>query len=232
MTVRLGTRSKIRAYRHMSGTTEVVYANPPATELHVWSRHLQEGAFFVDVGANAGVYTIWALERGAEVLAVEPNPLACRRFRENLALNAYEARLVEAAVSDREGEVLITVDRDVGNHLVLDDSGTPDRATPVPAVTLDALIGDRVVDGLKLDVEGAELLALQGAYGALADRRIKLMQLEWNVCSMEVTGTDRRSTAKLLQSHGYELLRADDDGNLSPTSDFSFGPDVFARPTS
>lgn len=229
--VRLGVRSRIRAYLHESATSWVVYAHPPARDLLVWSKFLRPGDLFLDAGANAGVYTIWAIEHGAQVIAFEPNRLAAERFRENMALNGYKAELIEAAVADQQGFMLMTQDLDVANHLAFEE--VQDTAVArVPVVTLDAVLGRRLAAGIKLDVEGAELLALKGAVRALSENRIRLLQLEWNHASQTVTGEDRRSTAEFLLSYGYELLSHDGDGNLSPLREWSFGNDVFARPSS
>ncbi len=57
------------AYLHMSACSEVVYANPPSGELLVWQRNLRTGDCFIDIGAAVGVYSIFALEQGAKVIA-------------------------------------------------------------------------------------------------------------------------------------------------------------------
>ena len=69
-----------------------------------------------------------------------------------------------------------------------------------------------------------------GAAPALSDRRIGLIQLEWNAMSQLALGTDRRPVADLLAQHGYQLVRPDPQGRLVPVTDPRFGADVFARP--
>jgi hypothetical protein len=100
-------------------------------------------------------------------------------------------------------------------------------------VTLDSLIGDRHVAGLKLDVEGFELIVLEGASEALSEHRIALVQLEWNDTSMDALGIDRQPVAELLARYGYGLLAPNADGNLVPVSTRT-GDDLqnlFAAPT-
>jgi hypothetical protein len=48
---------------------------------------------------------------------------------------------------------------------------------------------------------------LRGAARALADRRIGLIQLEWNEMPTLAVGTDRRPVAELLAGYGYRLYR-------------------------
>ena len=173
-----------------------MYANPLEwPEVHCWRRVLREGDLFVDIGANIGVYSIWAIELGASVVAVEADPEAAGMLRENLRLNGYEqcARVVEAAVADRPGTMRFTTDLGVENHLVLDDAATgPLREVPV--TTLDSLLGDRSAAGAKIDVEGAEALVLQGARHTLAEGRIALIHLEWNSCSRAADAIALRSS--------------------------------------
>jgi len=50
----------------------------------------------------------------------------------------------------------------------------------VETTTLDAELGGRTVDFLKVDVQGAEREVLEGARSAVAAQRIRLMYLEWS----------------------------------------------------
>lgn len=229
MVVHVGRRSRIFARLHQSATSEVVYAHPHDRNLLHWERVVRPDDLFIDVGANVGVYSIWALEQGAEVIAVEPLSAACNSFRENMQLNGYTPEILQVAVADRNGTMPITSGLDVANHLVRDDS-SGSVTTEVPVTTLDSVIGERTVAGLKLDVEGAEFLALQGGARALSEHRIRLIQIEWNHCSLHVVGEDRRPLAELLLGHGYKLFRFREDGSEVELDDYSFGPDVWARP--
>jgi len=229
--IRVGARSKMFAHLHFSATSEVVYANPPSIDLLVWSRYLEAGDLFIDVGASAGVYTIFAIERGASVIAFEPNAKAAVLFRENMKLNNYSPEFHEIALSDRQGAIDMTFDLDVANHLMF----VPDERTrdvrKVPTRTLDQVIGHRQVAGVKIDTEGAERLVLMGATGALTEQRIGLLQLEWNYASMKVLGETRRPVAEMLVSAGYRLMRPNLQGQLvHPVTSYEFGRDVFAVP--
>ena len=228
---RVGERSVIEADAHIYHAARAKYANPPDwNEMHAWKRALGPGALFVDVGANVGVYTLWAIEAGAEVIAVEPNPAARERLSSNLGLNGYSAEIVPAALAESEGTMRLTTELDNQNHLILSGDSNGTGSVEVPVLTLDGLVGDRTVDGLKVDVEGAELLVLKGAQRLLGEQRIRLIQLEWNESSEILLGEDRSPIVDLLDSHGYEFLRPDETGNLRPLADLGYGEDVFARP--
>ena len=198
--------------------------------MNVWRTVLTEGELFVDVGANVGAYTLWALERGCEVIAIEPNAWAVQQLRDNLALNGYVADVRHAAVSDRPGSVRFTTSLGVLNHIVM-NAGGADETEDVPATTLDDVLGARTAAGVKIDVEGAELLVLKGAERALTERRIRLMQLEWLGSSDRTVGEPRDAVAQLLEGYGYELLTPGDDGALSAPDHLGpQQPDLFARP--
>lgn len=222
----------IEADAHVYHSARAMYANPVDwNEMLAWKRALGPGSLFVDVGANVGLYTIWSIEAGAEVIALEPSRVARERLVSNLKLNDYNPEVVPAAVGETEGTLRLTTELDNQNHLLLSTDSEEVESEEVPVLTLDGLVGERTVDGLKVDVEGAELLVMKGAQRLLSEQRIKLIQLEWNESSMDLLKQDRRPIAELLSSYSYALFRPDEEGHLVPLSDFGFGADVFAKPS-
>lgn len=222
---RLGDQSNIYAYLHRLGSSKVVYGNPPDyREMLVWRQFLKPGDVFIDVGANVGSYSIWAAEQGAEVVALEPAEDTFALLSENIALNKYPIRAIQAAVGASCGTARFTKGLDAVNRL------HPEGAVETAVVTIDSVAGNNVVAGMKIDVEGLEIDVLRGCGRALSEHRIKLIQLEWNVTSRDYGGADRQPVADLLAKHGYSLYRPDSSGKLQPLSGLEFGPDVFARP--
>jgi FkbM family methyltransferase len=220
---RLGTQSSIWAYPFRHAASKVVYANPPDhPEMLVWQRVLRRGDIFVDVGANIGSYTILAGELGAEVIAFEPASDTFALLTENVALNGYPVQTVQAAAGSVCGTARFTNGRDCVNHL------DPEGDVETAVVTVDSVINDRTVAGMKIDVEGFEIEVLRGCERALSEGRIRLIQLEWNSTSQSATGADRRPVAELLASFGYQLFRPDEVGNLVAIADTGWGDDVFA----
>jgi len=203
----------------------VVYGNPPDySEMLVWRQALRPGDLFVDVGANVGSYTIWASDLGAEVIALEPAEDTFTLLQENIDLNDYQVRAIQAAAGATCESVRFTNGLDTVNRVAADGG------TEATMVTIDSVIGDRTVAGMKVDVEGFEIEVLRGCEHALSEKRIRLIQLEWNEMSREAVGADRRSVADLLIEHGYTFYHPDGRGTLIPLSDSGFGPDVFAQP--
>ena len=100
----------------------------------------------------------------------------------------------------------------------------------VEVTTLGRVIGNRVVAGMKIDIEGAERLALLGAADLFAGGNLPLLQLEWNDASERNFGESRDLLRDLLKSYGYELARPDKNGELRREPDPRIGTDVFACP--
>ena len=226
--VPLGRKSRVLAYLDDTSSRKAAYANPPDhPEMCVWMNYLGPGRLFMDVGADVGLYTILALDAGAEVIAVEPRIEATDRIRENLALNGYSATIAAVALSHQPGEGRLAGEDSTKQHLVIDRPvDLPTRTVAV--TTLDDLLGGRTAHGVKIDVEGAERLVLLGAARALAEGRIGLLQLEWNLQSRIVFGEGREPVEELLRSYGYGLFRPDLSGQLNPVSAPPPGRDVFA----
>ena len=167
----------------------------------MWRSILSKGDLFLDIGANIGGYSIWAAELGADVIALEPAEDTFRILTDNIELNDYPITAIQAAAGATCGTANFTTGHDALNRL------SPQGAAEVKVVTIDSVIGDRVVSGMKIDVEGFEMDVLRGSQRALHERRIKMIQMEWNHECMRSLGTDRRPVAELMAAHGYSLYR-------------------------
>ncbi len=144
-------------------------------------------------------------------------------LNENIALNGYPITAIQAVAGATCGVALFTVGLDCVNRV------DPEGAVEARMVTMDSVVGDRVVAGMKVDVEGFEIEVLRGCERMLSEGRVRLIQLEWNQTSLKAVGTDRRPVADLLARYGYGLFRPDRSATLMPVHDVGFGPDIFAR---
>jgi Methyltransferase FkbM domain len=93
----------------------------------------------------------------------------------------------------------------------------------VDLVTLDQLVkaeGLSRLDGVKLDLEGAEGRALLGARRAI-EQFCPLFQIELNADALRLQGSSRAAVVDFLQAVGYRLLVFDRrTGQLRPTRSF------------
>lgn len=135
---------------------------------------IRQGDIVVDCGAHVGSFTHLALARGAaKVIAVEPSPRNVECLRRNFAAEIADGRVVvyPKGVWHRE-ELLVlrqTEANSAADTVVMEQPGARQGET-VPLTTVDLLaaeLGLERIDYIKMDIEGAELPALQGAKASL-----------------------------------------------------------------
>ena len=135
------------------------------------------GKVFVDGGANIGYFTLLACSLGAKTWAIEPDARNFWFLLRNLDMNGFSAEVFPYAVADRERIMLFTDNDGIGQ--LSDYKGEiPTRAGQaiIRTVTLDHILDRVTVDVMKLDVEGAEWLALAGASRVLQDRPMLFLE--------------------------------------------------------
>ncbi len=128
------------------------------------TRELKAGDAFVDIGANCGLYTLFAARRvgsAGRVVAIEPIPEMTRRLRANVAANGFSRVSVhETALGAEEGELTLYVRRDQYGESSVEFTGPQRRTlTRVPVTTLARVVASEGlvrIDALKIDVEGYE----------------------------------------------------------------------------
>ena len=144
-----------------------------AEERGLLRQTLKDGGVFVDVGANAGIYSLCgaaAVGPSGRTLSIEPNPAVGERLAFNLALNGFQGRsaIEQCGVSDAAGQFDLVLDESNlgGSSLALQRS---DKTISVRCDTLVDILarqGITHIDALKIDIEGAEDRALIPFFGA------------------------------------------------------------------
>ena len=198
-------------------------------------------ATFIDVGANIGYYTLLAASQGVpRVVAVEASPEIAAMLERNVALNRLSSRVhvVAAALADHDGTLTFWPNREdhnLGTGAVLrrpDLAG--DECFEVRCHSGDSLFGDIAAGPvlMKLDVEGGELLVVEGMRGFLTRLRPTLA-IEVHPVQLRLMGRTAEQLTAVLSDLGFALARLCDGREVSVSASASFGSDIswlIARP--
>jgi len=153
-----GSSGGIHKYLYLYGCHE-----PECTK--ILEKIVPSCARVVDVGANIGYYVLIEARLAHKVYAIEPEPGNLELLRKNIALNSYEDRVevYQLAISDRTGKTFLAVSDIANRHRLIKPSEEPnDRDIEVITVTLDEFLKDKEVDVIRMDLEGAEWLVING----------------------------------------------------------------------
>jgi FkbM family methyltransferase len=149
------------------------HSNPHAYILN--ELDISPGDWVIDAGACEGFFTHLALQKGANVLAIEPVPELARALTHTFAgdIKSGRVRVLQAGIGDETGEMRLSVPRDAVYCASVDLSGD----VIAPVYTVDDLVDRGIaprVDFLKMDIEGMEVTALLGATDTMHTQTPKL----------------------------------------------------------
>ncbi len=184
----------------------------------VFRRLLRPGMGVVDIGANIGYFAMLSASvvgPSGYVLAIEPNPRNARMLEASRRANGFDhLTLSQTAAGPRTG--LLALHRSHSNGTT---SALPGEladmlgAETVPCVPPDALVeAGRRIDLIKVDVEGAEYLALLGCAGIIArDRPAVITEFSPDLMP-GISGIDGPGYLRWLTGLGYRLAGIEPDG--------------------
>lgn len=190
------------------GDVDVVFATPNAyTRIRVetlrtkepdtieWIAGFLPSDVFVDIGANMGVYSIWAAKtRGMQVFAFEPESQNYALLCKNIVINGLSEKVVGycLAISNENafsrlylsefqaGGSLHTFGEKLDYQLQHRESKLSQGCV---SSTLDNLVASGAIpmpNHIKVDVDGLEHKVIEGARNVLKDSRVKSVLVEIN----------------------------------------------------
>jgi FkbM family methyltransferase len=183
--------------------------------LHAFiERHVKPGSVCMDVGANLGEVTLHLatrVGREGKVYAFEPVAGVHARLRRHVERNGAGdvVETLRIALSDRTGTGTI---RHVGSLVTVHADLT--GAQEVELVTLDDFVernGIRRLDFMKIDIQGAEPLLLEGGRKTFASLSPDLL-IEVAPRELRSAGRDSRDLCVMLEDLGYRLYRLNGRG--------------------
>jgi FkbM family methyltransferase len=173
--VRIGQQGKFWVYLRDPYWSRLLfrgYRYEPEIERMLQQVAQCEQIAFLDCGANFGYWSIRSRELfpAATVIAIEAEPSNFDKLAANLDLNGGGFISINAAVYDTTGET-VSIGTSNGHHA---DAQVGRGTALVGTVTIDDLIATHCPDArtivVKIDVEGSEEKALDGALDAISNR--------------------------------------------------------------
>ncbi|MCS6814171.1 MAG: FkbM family methyltransferase [Cyanobacteria bacterium] len=183
----------------------------------IW-RLLDSGDVGIDVGANLGYMTSLMAARVGQtgrIVSVEPHPELYQELLANVqswkSLGLSNVHAENLALGNHNGEAVLNIPADFCYNrglasIATTSSGTSDplsdRSYPVQLRRLDDLVNHLAISNIglvKIDVEGNELLVLEGASELVSNQQIRDIVFE-------DFGQYPTPVSKFLEQHGYTLF--------------------------
>lgn len=171
--------------------------------------HLQKGQTVWDVGANIGYFSLeFARSVGpkGKVLSFEPHPEIFHVLQRNVRRNKYKnINLHKKACGAKAGKAkLFFSTENEGNHKIIENSNSNNFAI-TEVVTLSTFLNEYSPSLIKMDIEGAELLALQGlGLENLIQKDIDFV-IEYHPYEMSFFGIEGKDVLDFFIEAGYQF---------------------------
>ncbi|MGF1446521.1 MAG: FkbM family methyltransferase [Pikeienuella sp.] len=173
-------------------------------------RALPPSAVFLDIGANAGVFSLVASEVLTEgrVIAFEPNPLVFRDLLSNIELNkARNVLAINAGLGSETSVMTLAFNPHHTGGASIAAVGSTE--TEVPAAILEAAVLQELLGEtdqkvlLKIDTEGCELRILHAMRACGFLDRIDEAWIEIDDAHLTRFGDDRTGIYELMAQTGF-----------------------------
>ncbi|VVC75283.1 hypothetical protein AQUSIP_05710 [Aquicella siphonis] len=161
-------------------------------ETIAWIDSFQPGEILWDIGANVGIYTIYAAKKGVRVVAFEPHFANYFQLCLNVMLNNLQDRVLPLCLALTHKKSVDTINLasvDFGTSMSSFGSNLDFRGNPYQPVfrqgmvgyDIDSFIADfnlPVPHYFKIDVDGIELDIIQGGSRTFANPAVKSVSIE------------------------------------------------------
>lgn len=181
---------------------------------------LDENSLCLDMGANAGLFTVQMAKTGATVHAFEPDPHAFKLL-EAAAAPYANVHLHNAAIGPRDGTLTLTRDKnfadDPGRYTVGTGAFRSTLNTPggesfdVPMIGLRSFLASlgRTVDLAKMDIEGSEVAVLEDLLDDGAISQVAQLFVETHEAQMPELRRRTRSLRKRVRKQALDHVHLD-----------------------
>lgn len=181
---------------------------------------VRDGDLLFDIGANIGVYSIYAAlrHRGVRVIALEPEYANLHFLRDNILINGLKDRIQVYSIGlSNHSDLSYLHIQDVvpGSSLHTESRQLLEETRMkkpvvwregIATLTLDALCEKTGLkpNCLKIDVDGTEAMILEGGFETLRSPTLRSIAME-----MPDSLPERQRAAELLRAAGLECVGRD-----------------------
>lgn len=170
---------------------------------------LRPGEAFIDVGANAGLFSLLAAKAvgpAGAVLAFEPQAAMADLLRRNRGLNRADCiHVFEFALGVRTERTRITRASGHSGIAFIDEAGDEAILVVDPAdmkALFEALVGERGTM-IKIDVEGYEAVVVRALAPILARLRVRTCIVEIDQHNLQRAGSSPAELYQMMESAGF-----------------------------
>jgi FkbM family methyltransferase len=163
----------------------------------------------LDLGANCGLFSLYAADSCAKLISVEPTPHTFNVLQE-IVKDHKNITPLQLAIGPHNEMISFYINENSTTNSMLNRYGAE---TQVQCMTLETLLHFQNldhVDFIKCDIEGSEMQALTDTtLGPVADRvdfwfvEVHQTDVEENAWPGNL-GANRQQLAELFQRHGYQ----------------------------
>lgn len=181
----------------------------------VFKKQIKENDVVLDIGANIGYFTLIAAKsvgKKGKVYAFEPDANNFSILNKNVEINGYRnIVLIKKAVSDKTGKSSFYLDKkDFGKHSLFNLDNV--ERIEVETVKLDDYFNgyDGKIDFIKMDIQGAEWLALGGMKSLLKNNPNIKIYTELDPEALLKSGIKPQEYMRMLTDLGFNLYIIDE----------------------
>lgn len=173
-----------------------------------------------DVGASIGLISIYASSKCKKVLSFEPDSDIFERLKKNIEINSVQEKvnIFNFGIDTESKTIKLFTDGVDAFSPSIKDLGRHSRSKMIEVRSIDSLINDgfEIPNVVKIDIEGAEILALKGGVALFTSNKApRLLVLEVHPIFLESFNSSESEVIKLIIEYGYNIVASNKrDGQL------------------
>ena len=193
---------------------------------HVLAEYVKKGHVVLELGANLGSETLIVSRLvGSEghVYGFEPNPYTFKRLQRNIEINGISnVDIYELAIGENNTEIYFNIYPENSSNPGMSSKYVENPCTKkinVKQVTIDSFMQQHNItklDFLKLDIQGAEIDALNGARNTIAKYRPIIFAEAYS--EEQVAHNHTQQMYDMLMAYGYKIFLIEDNNLISLAS--------------